>query len=140
MNAIKALKLTIITQWCFIIASVVVGLYEESYLPMELLSYVNGETEKEFTNFEIAIFSVSILMLFVLLYSSVAVYRLRSWARKPYTIILLTIVIAYLFVGVEVITPISASLDYFGTLATGVTLGLLYFSEARTIFESTSNK
>ena len=140
MDTIKTLRLTIIMQWFFIIVGSTIGIYEEQYLPVELLNYINAEAEAEFTNFELAIFSISVLMILALLYTSVGVYRLRPWARKPYTIIIFSIVIAYLFIGVEIITPISASLDYFGTLTMGVTLGILYFSDSSSNFDTTSNK
>ena len=87
---------------------------------------------------EIIEFSLAIVVLFIFLHTSIAVYRLRQWARKPYTVVLVAGVILYYVLGVVIATPIAAALDYMATLSAGLSLGLLYYSQVSNKFEKTS--
>ena len=140
MDSTKALKITIIAQWFFIFSSAVVSMYEESFLPVALQEYLNAEVEQDLTSLESIGFSISFLLVMLALFTSVAIYRLRPWARTPYTIIMLIIVFSYLFIGPNIVPPISAGLEYFADLAIGFTLSLLYYSQVSSAFEKTYNK
>lgn len=140
MDATKLLKLSIITQWFCILVGIPFGLYEETFLPEVLQAYIQTEIEKELTTVEIIEFSLSIVVLFIFLYTSIAVYRLRQWARKPYAVVLVGSVFLYYVLGVVIATPIAAAFDYIATLSAGLSLGLLYYSQVSHKFEKTSNK
>jgi len=87
MNATKALKASIIVQWVVIPLSLVIGMYEESFLPETLKLFIESEAEKELSSTEIITFSISIIFLVAYIVTNIAIFLLRGWARKPYTIL-----------------------------------------------------
>jgi hypothetical protein len=135
MDAVKALKTAIVAQWLLIVTSASISIFEEQYLPNVLKQYVDAEFERSLSTFEIGLYAISILILFVMLHTSIAIYRLKPWAKKPYTFIVIIGAMIYLFIGPQIMTPVGSMLDYISTLSIGFTLGLLYFSKVSTKFE-----
>jgi len=136
MNATRALKVSIVMQWFFLVIGVSIGIYEESLLPEALQLFIQAETEKELATMEIAAFSVVIAFLFIDLFLSIAVYCLREWARKPYTYIVIVGALIYnVALGPSVISPVSGIFAYCSTLAIGISVALLYYSQVSEVFK-----
>jgi len=140
MDAVKALKLSIIIQWSFIFISTALAFYEEAFLPEQLRLFIQSEMEKEITTAETIQFSISVIVLLIMFYISIAVYQLREWSRKPYIYLAVVGVLFYFVVGPQILTPASAIFDYISTVAVGVSIGLLYYSQASQYFGKTSKK
>ncbi len=137
MDSVKVLKAVIVAQWVFLILSVVVGIYEEQYLPYPLQLHLYNEAQKDLSLFESVVLAISVIFVFILLFSSVGLYRMRAWSRKPYVITLFLGAVIYPFTDLIVYPPISSAIDYIATLLMGMTVGLIYFSEARNEFKET---
>jgi len=133
-HSTRALKISIIVQWFLIVVGVIVGLYEERYLPEILRTYINAEDSKDLSSGEIVAMGSGVIFLLGLIISSIGLYRLKQWARTVYVACSVLGTALFLFMGASVTPPIQGTFEYLANATEGFTIALLYFSTARINF------
>ncbi len=139
MDAVRVLKSAIVAQWLLIVAGAVVGLVEERFLPELLRIYIPQQDRRSLTHSELVSLSVGLFLILGLLIASLGIFRLRPWAGTLYVACLFIGALVSLFLGPVITSPIEGMLEYFANGLLGFTVAMLYFSNAHTYFESTSN-
>ena len=134
----RALRISIIAQWFLIVVGVIVGLYEERYLPEILRTYVNADDSKALSSVEIVAMSSGAFLLLGFIISSIGLYRLKQWARTVYVACAVLGTALFLFMGPSVTPPIQGTIEYLANATEGFTIALLYFSTARNNFASSN--
>ncbi len=135
MSIIKILKVTIILQWLFIILSVISGFIEESYLPKLLLKWVEEDDLNIENNFILLPMLLLLILFFLYIISSIGVFRLKQWAKKPYTLSNIMLGVIIISFGSGVYTPLAVAFDYYSTLSIGFTMALIYYTPAKNEFK-----
>jgi len=136
VDATKALRITIVAQWLLYVLAAVVGTFEEANLPETLRSYLTAEHDKDPS----AAMWIGIAMLAAFVIASIGVFALRPWGRNLYVTLFSLGAVLFVFLGPTIETPIGGSLGYLANASCGLTIGLLYFSNASSHFGLASNK
>ena len=79
---------------------------------------------------------VFVALVVALVVAWVGLWLLKRWARTLYTTLVVISLVVTLFLGPVVTSALGAALYSISTLAGGVILGLLWFSELRGSFEA----
>ncbi len=135
-NPTRALRISVIVQWFLIVVGVIVGLYEERFLPEILRTYINADDSKALSSGEIVVMGSAFFLLLGLIISSIGLYRLKPWSRNAYVACAVLATATFLFMGPSVTPPIQGTIEYLATATEGFTIALLYFSSARKNFQS----
>lgn len=139
MNTSKIIRSSIIVQWALIALGFTISFFEENNLPPALKNYLKLENEAGLSNIEtigLCLLSVALLGFIV---SSIGVYLFKRWSRSLYLWSNIFGFWTLPFLGVTITTPYSDMFGGASTFVIGMTVGLLYFSDAKEHFEKTSN-
>jgi hypothetical protein len=79
-------------------------------------------------------------LIIALVVSWIALWLLKPWARVLYTAVVIISLVFTLFLGPVVTSSLGAMLYAISTLASGLILGLVWFSELRERFEPSSGE
>ncbi len=140
MDTSKIIRSTIIIQWALIALGFTISFFEEQNLPPSLKTYLQLENEAGLSNIESIGLCLVTVALLGFIVSSIGVYQFKRWSRSLYLWSNIFGFWTLPFLGVTITTPYS---DMFGSASTfviGMTVCLLYFSDAREHFEKTSNQ
>jgi hypothetical protein len=137
-NSTRTMRISIIVQWILIVTAVVIGIYEERFLPDILRNYINEQDDKALSSLEIVALGSALFLLLGIIISSIGLYRLKRWARTAYVACAVLGTALFLFMGPSVTPPIQGTIEYLANATEGFTIALLYFSAARKNFESSN--
>ncbi len=135
----RILKLALIYQWMFLIAAVIAGILEEKYLPANLAAYVTNRDNAELSIVETLTFVIGLVFLFAYFVSSIGLLLIKHWAPKIYLFSNIVGLLIIPFIGIEIKTPLSSTLDDVTTALIGFTICLIYLSPLKEEFKSTPN-
>src|SRR3990172_2243077 len=138
MNNKRLFKILIITQWIAIIAAIAVGLIEERSLPDTLRAYVLETENRDLSSSEKIVYSFGTFLLVAYFISTIGLLRFKNWARWLYLGVNAAGLIAALFFGPQIITPVSGVLSDLSMTLIGLTIGVVALSEVRKEFVKTS--
>ena len=136
MPPITVLRMLIVVE----LLSALLGIYADIALqatfPPELQAYLLTESQGPFSAGD-AVKGVFFLALVVaLIVAWVGLWLLKRWARTLYTTLVVISLVMTLFLGPVVTSAFAAALYSISSLAGGIMLGLLWFSELRGKFEA----
>ncbi len=130
------MKSLIIAQWIILIAAIASGFVEEKYLPDMLIFYLAEQEAAGFTSAENITFSVISLFFVGYLISSIGLLCMKRWSRSLYLNVNIGLIIVTFFVGPQIVTPVSFALNDIYMAMVGLTIGLLYFTDTKELFEA----
>jgi hypothetical protein len=131
MNLQKTLRRLIL---CEIILSVVIvttGFLEERFLPAELRSYLNIVAAQDLSIKDWLVIVLGVPHIILPIVSWLALWQGWRSGRLPHTITWISLVPLFGLCAPLILGPVVASLEPLASLASGLILGLLYFSELR---------
>ncbi len=134
----RIVEVLIITQWITVIAGIVIGLIEEPSLPDTLQAYVLEAGSRDLSSSEKIAYSFGTFLLAAYFISTIGLLRFKNWARWLYLGVNAAGLIAALFFGPRIITPVSGVLSDLSMALIGLTIGVVALSEARKEFVKTS--
>jgi hypothetical protein len=132
----KLLRIFIIAELLFLIASIVSEWTLRSTLPVQLQNYINDSDALPISTMQIVFMLLLIPVVILFILSWVALWRLRRWARLLYTIAWVVSLPFVVPLGPYIMTGLGYTLETTSTLFGGLILGLIYFSDLREMFES----
>ena len=130
-RATQALRCFVVLEWVAVFVAVPTSLFLEGSLPPGLIA----EIEARDANFSDVDFAIGMVALVAAITASVGVFRLWRPARLLYTVLTLGSVVAAPTLGHMIEHAWAAPLFEAATLASGVVLGLLWFSPASVHFD-----
>ena len=136
MTSSSLLRLVIALEWLLILARAALALLEERSLSPLCQSCVEAQYtgNQVFSNIGFLI-AVAVGVL-VLIAASIGVFFFRRWARPVYVGIQLASVVASQLMSPSVVTPWSGVFDDLAMICSGLIIGLMYFSNATSRFDS----
>lgn len=138
MNNRRLFKILIISQWITVIAGVAIGLIEERSLPDTLRAYVLEDESRDLSSSEKIAYSFGTFLLIAYFISTIGLLRFKNWARWLYLGVNAGGLIAALFFGPQIITPVSGVLSDLSMALIGLTIGVVFVPEVRREFGKTS--
>ncbi len=130
MNAAAGLKTGIIVWWASIAIYLSLSFALESALPETLQSYLAMEYEREITAMELGVLIFGLFIIVIQLVSSVALFRQKIWAAKPFIITSVFGFILVGFIGPSVEHAVAATFSYFESACIGFIIAIILFSDA----------
>lgn len=135
MDSKQILKNLIIAQWIVLFAAIFVGVVERQYLPDALKVYLEELAKADITLAETVNVSVILIALVAYLISSVGLLLYKEWGRWLYLYSNIVGFVIGPLLGTTITPPFAGTLDDLCTALIGLTIGIIYFSDARKFFE-----
>ena len=135
MESKQILKNLILAQWIVLFAAIVVGVIERHYLPDSLRIYLDEIAKTDMTFAETVNVFVIVIALVAYLLSSVGLLLYKGWGRWLYLYSTIVGFVVGPLLGTTINPPFAGALDDLCTALIGVTIGIIYFSDARKFFE-----
>ncbi len=136
MASVTVLRTLIIVE----LVSALLGIYADialrSAFPPELQVYLFTQSQGPFGAGEALELVVLVVFIVALVVAWVGLWLLKRWARTLYATLVVISLVLTLFLGPVVTSALAAALYSISSLAAGVMLGLLWFSELRGKFET----
>ena len=136
MNAIKTLRLSIVTQWILTVVLIWVHFYDAQRMPELLKRYLEGVTSSTLSTptGKIAMF-LSIFVVIAGISGSIGTFLLKPWGRWFYLIAVVFTPVLALSKEIRIWGPYESMLCDVLIPLEGFTVALLYFSEASRVFQ-----
>ena len=135
MNNHKILKILIVLEILCGLTTIIIDLSLESYLPQEFQQYIARTKDAELTALQIFGSLIGVVVIVGQIVAWVGLWKLWKHARLLYTICVIIAVPLYLLLEpVVYYTTIGAIFSEIATLAEGIILGLLYFTNMKYYF------
>ena len=131
----QILKNLIIAQWIVLFAAIFIGVIERQYLPDSLRIYLEEIAKAEMTLAETANLSIILIALVAYLISSVGLLLYKGWGRWLYLYSNIVGFVIGPLLGPMINPPFAGTLDDLSTALVGLTIGVIYFSDAKKFFE-----
>ena len=135
MDSKQILKNLIIAQWIVLFAAIFIGVIERQYLPDSLRIYLEEIAKAEMTLAETANLSIILIALVAYLISSVGLLLYKGWGRWLYLYSNIVGFVIGPLLGPMINPPFAGTLDDLSTALVGLTIGVIYFSDAKKFFE-----
>ena len=135
MDSKQILKYLIIAQWIVLFAAIFIGVIERQYLPDSLRIYLEEIAKAEMTLAETANLSIILIALVAYLISSVGLLLYKGWGRWLYLYSNIVGFVIGPLLGPMINPPFAGTLDDLSTALVGLTIGVIYFSDAKKFFE-----
>jgi len=135
MDSKQILKNLIIAQWIVLFAAIFIGVIERQYLPDSLRIYLEEIAKAEMTLAETANLSIILIALVAYLISSVGLLFYKGWGRWLYLYSNIVGFVIGPLLGPMINPPFAGTLDDLSTALVGLTIGVIYFSDAKKFFE-----
>lgn len=132
MNSKRLIRILIISQWIILIAVIISGAIERRYVNDVLRTYVTQRDNAVFTQYQVALI-IGVIFLIAYMASSIGLLFYKKWGRWLYLYSNICGLAVVLFMGTEVVTPIAGFLDDVLGALVGLTIGILYFSDAKKV-------
>ncbi len=133
MNSKRLIRILIISQWITLIAVITVGLIETRYLTEPLKTYAAQRNNADLTRYQVLAAIMGVVFFIAYVASSIGLLIYRKWGRWLYLYANICGLALALFMEPEIVTPIAGALDYFFDVLIGLTIGILYFSDAKKV-------
>ena len=122
------------------LVSALLGIYADialqSTFPRELQVYLFTQSQGPFSTGEALKVVVLVAFIVALVVAWVGLWFVKRWSRTLYVTVVIISLVLTLFLGPVVTSALAAALYSISSLAAGVMLGLLWFSELRSTFET----
>jgi predicted ferric reductase len=135
MDSKQILKNLLIAQWIVLFAAIFIGVIERQYLPDSLKVYLEEITKADMTLAETVNFFVITIALVAYLISSVGLLFYKGWGRWLYLYSTIVGFVVGPLLGPTIGTPFAGTLDDLCSVLVGLTIGVIYFSDAKKLFE-----
>ena len=135
MDSKQILKNLIIAQWIVLFAAIFIGVIERQYLPDSLRIYLEEIAKVEMTLAETANLSIILIALVAYLISSVGLLFYKGWGRWLYLYSNIVGFVIGPLLGPMINPPFAGTLDDLWAVLVGLTIGIIYFSDAKKFFE-----
>lgn len=135
MDSKQILKNLIIAQWIVLFAAIFIGVIERQYLPDSLRIYLEEIAKAEMTLAETANLSIILIALVAYLISSAGMLFYKGWGRWLYLYSNIVGFVIGPLLGPMINPPFAGTLDDLWAVLVGVTIGIIYFSDAKKFFE-----
>ena len=135
MDSKQILKNLIIAQWIVLFAAIFIGVIERQYLPDSLRIYLEEIAKTEMTLAETANLSIILIALVAYLISSVGLLFYKGWGRWLYLYSNIVGFVIGPLLGPMINPPFAGTLDDLWAVLVGLTIGIIYFSDAKKLFE-----
>ena len=135
MDSKQILKNLIIAQWIVLFAAIFIGVIERQYLPDSLRIYLEEIAKADMTLAETVNVFVIVIALVAYLISSAGLLLYKGWGRWLYLYSNIVGFVVGPLLGTTINPPFAGTLDDLSTALIGVTIGIIYFSDARKFFE-----
>ena len=135
MDSKQILKNLIIAQWIVLFAAIFIGVIERQYLPDSLRIYLEEIAKAEMTLAETANLSIILIALVAYLISSAGLLFYKGWGRWLYLYSNIVGFVIGPLLGPMINPPFAGTLDDLSTALVGLTIGVIYFSDAKKFFE-----
>jgi hypothetical protein len=132
MALITALRALIVVEFVSNLLAISADLALESTFPEPLQEFLLTREQGPLSAATLLVFGALFIALVV---SWISLWLLKPWARMLYTAVVIIFLVFTLFLGPVVTSSPGEVLSTISTLASGVILGLVWFSELRTRFE-----
>jgi hypothetical protein len=130
-----ALRAFIVVEFVSNLLAIYADLALESTFPESLQEFLLTREQGAISaGGEVALLVLGALII-ALVVSWIALWLLKPWARVLYTAVVIISLVFTLFLGPVVTSSLGAVLYAISTLASGLILGLVWFSELRSRFE-----
>ena len=135
MDSKQILRNLIIAQWIVLFAAIFIGVIERQYLPDSLRTYLEEIAKTDMTLAETANLSIILIALVAYLISSVGLLFYKGWGRWLYLYSNIVGFVIGPLLGPMINPPFAGTLDDLSTALVGLTIGVIYFSDAKKFFE-----
>jgi len=135
MDSKQILKNLIIAQWIVLFAAIFIGVIERQYLPDSLRIYLEEIAKVEMTLAETANLSIILIALVAYLISSAGLLLYKGWGRWLYLYSNIVGFVIGPLLGPMINPPFAGTLDDLWAVLVGLTIGIIYFSDAKKFFE-----
>ena len=135
MDSKQILKNLIIAQWIVLFAAIFIGVIERQYLPDSLRIYLEEIAKTEMTLAETANLSIILIALVAYLISSAGLLFYKGWGRWLYLYSNIVGFVIGPLLGPMINPPFAGTLDDLWAVLVGLTIGIIYFSDAKKFFE-----
>jgi len=135
MDSKQILKNLIIAQWIVLFAAIFIGVIERQYLPDSLRIYLEEIAKTEMTLAETANLSIILIALVAYLISSAGLLLYKGWGRWLYLYSNIVGFVIGPLLGPMINPPFAGTLDDLWAVLVGLTIGIIYFSDAKKFFE-----
>ena len=135
MDSKQILKNLIMAQWIVLFAAIFIGVIERQYLPDSLRIYLEEIAKAEMTLAETANLSIILIALVAYLISSVGLLFYKGWGRWLYLYSNIVGFVIGPLLGPMINPPFAGTLDDLWAVLVGLTVGIIYFSDAKKFFE-----
>jgi hypothetical protein len=132
MALITALRAFIVVEFASNFLAIYADLALESTFPESLQQFLQAKEQGALGAGTLLVFGALVIALVV---SWTALWLLKPWARGLYTVVVIIFLVFTLFLGPVVTSSLGAMLYSISSLASGLILGLVWFSELRSRFE-----
>ena len=129
MNHQSVFKLLIVLQLLFLIVSVGSDFYLLDSLPIALKEYVQFEQNINLNTFEEVLLLSFIPLSLVYIVASIYLYRLKSWAIKPYIYTNIALFVMSAFISPTVGHAVTMASGSMFSALIGLTVGFIYLSD-----------
>ncbi len=129
MNLQKILRVAVVLHGLLIIVSIPVSKILDAYLPIQLRNYKLWVHEQGYTNVEFAIMLIATIVCVGHIISSIGLFFLKPWAKWPYSVCVLLILIISLFLRPTVEHALTNPIGGVSSMASGVILYMLFFTD-----------
>jgi len=135
MDSKQILKNLIIAQWIVLFAAIFIGVIERQYLPDSLRIYLEEIAKADMTLAETVNVFVIVIALVAYLISSAGLLLYKGWGRWLYLYSNIVGFVVGPLLGTTINPPFAGTLDDLCTALIGLTIGIIYFSDAKKFFE-----
>ena len=135
MDSKQILKNLIIAQWIVLFAAIFIGVIERQYLPDSLRIYLEEIAKADMTLAETVNVFVIVIALVAYLISSAGLLLYKGWGRWLYLYSNIVGFVVGPLLGTTINPPFAGTLDDLSTALVGLTIGVIYFSDAKKFFE-----
>jgi hypothetical protein len=131
----KVVELAIVAEIAFAVLGAAVDFVFESRLPEPLRGYLSSERESAWSTSDTLLVGLAIPIAIGVIVGWIGLWRLWPPARPIYLCSWVGSLVAITFCGSVVSFALASALWEVSTLAAGVIIGLIYFSELKHAFE-----
>lgn len=129
MNHQAAFKSLIVLQLFFLFVSVGSDFYFLDSLPIALQEYVQFEQNINLNGFQETLLISFIPLSLAYIVSAINLYRLKTWAIKPYIYINITLFVISTFISPTVGHAVTIASGSIFSALIGLTIGFIYLSD-----------
>ncbi len=131
MMTVKQFRLFLTLSWVLLVATIIMFIWTEQYLPPPLQEYLNQQLEDQAGIMEsFLLMTIAVILGLAIIISYVGLYFWKNWARPLF---LISLVAGYLLSPLDTAPVVMPAWSYYlgdlATLFTGMVLAIIYYNE-----------